>query len=221
MEYTLTDYLVSLFITILIYDTIPIILVLLKAKLKIWKIRIISILNFIIGISIFTYYTYLATGTFSHAAGGSLLWTLVGYWLMCKYCKVESKNKIGDSDQNKEVVNISNNVVKFHSIKKEDNESSSEIVEPSAEKSKRNLPFIICIIIIILLAVYSGYSTYKSYIYKESLSTMADKYKKLNDKNSDLQSQLDDLTTDYNNLKTAYEVVYQFYIENSTPFEAQ
>ena len=55
MDYSIYDYFASIFITAFIYDIVPVILVLLKVKLQTWKIRIISILNFIIGISIFTY----------------------------------------------------------------------------------------------------------------------------------------------------------------------
>lgn len=196
MKYSITDYIVSIFITILVYDTVPLILILLGVKLKIWMIRVISIVNYLIGILIFSYYNFLATGSIRYSTGAAFIWTIVGYWLMCKYCKTNSTDKFSDTNR-------------INNIK-----DTSEVTVPLTEKkSKHNYPFIVCIIIIILLIGYSCYCTYKSYVQKEALSILADKYKNLNDKNSELQSQLDALTLDYNNLENAYEVVYKLYKE--------
>ncbi len=212
MEYTPSDYLVSLFITILMYDTIPIILILLKTKLKIWQIRTISIINFIIGISIFTYYAYLATGTFSHSSGASLLWTLVGYWLMCKYCKRDSADIISDTNQCNNILSTSDNVIKFHSIEKEDNDITSESVLPvKGKKFKRNYPFIVCIIIIIFLLCYSCYSAYSLHIRKESLSIVTEHCNNLQKERASLQTEYDNLLIKYNSLENAYNEMQKKY----------
>lgn len=212
MKYSITDYIASIFITILVYDTIPILLVIFKAKLRTWLIRTISILNYIVGVSLFSYYNYLLIGSFKYSTGAAFIWTLIGYWLMCKYCKFESKAPIANVTKTTDSENLPNNVINFHSSEKNTSDTPDEkVLTVEVKKSKRNYRFVICIITIIILAVYSCYSTYKCYVQKEALTIMANKYKKLKDKNSELQSEFDDLSFDYYNLENAYEVVYELY----------
>lgn len=82
--YTFSDYLFSFFLTTFVYDFIPIIISIIGKKHKLSTIRIISIINYILGYSFF-YLLKSPYGDKPHI-GTAILWSSMGYWLMKDKC---------------------------------------------------------------------------------------------------------------------------------------
>lgn len=101
MEYTITDYLFSILLTLIVYDLLPVILSLTKKNLSLLTIRIISVFNYLFGYAFF-YYLQSAQGATPNA-GAALLWSVIGYALMKKRCFHPSEEQKQKSRENKSV----------------------------------------------------------------------------------------------------------------------
>lgn len=83
MNYTIIDYIFGIIITLLVYDLVPAIISIKCRNLKLRTIRIISIINYIVGYGFF-YLVQYSTGSIPNA-GAAFFWSFIGYYFMKKY----------------------------------------------------------------------------------------------------------------------------------------
>lgn len=180
MEYKFVDYLFGIIITIIVYDLIPIIVALKFRNLKLWVIRTISIVNYILGYGFFYTIHYLIGGT--NSTGGALLWSFIGYTLMKKY----SLKKDTFSD---------NNNVSYDNIIQLNNYSSSPDFTPC--KKKKKIKPLVLHGIFVFLTIYSICITVLMIMSNIKLNNTVSKY-------NSLESNYNDLLTDYDLLESGY-----------------
>ena len=217
MYYSISDYIFSLFITSAVYCLIPIIIAWKFRNLKLWIIRTISIVNYIIGVAFF----YYINGDSS--AGAAFLWSCVGYHLMKHYSLKNSATPASNClDESFDATNIP--IESSEAPLKET--IASSLTETIQKKKFKGIYLVVTI-----LLLYSFGITVCVFNITHTSNNLSTELELLQSKYEILQDNYDSLYEEYGILESSYYktrdylsvIIYLYSVEGAkdfvTPFD--
>lgn len=194
----------SLFLTAMIYLTIPVIFVLVNRPLKNITIITISIINMLIGIFFASLLFSLLSGSLSGGhSGGSLFWTFIGYVMMKKRLLYSSSNNVSEKEtddlhcESKAENNISNKTP-----------NNTKPTNPHVSKSKFHHILISILSILLFTSILFSIHVHQDYMQevkeKQNLSQRISQLELAIDNISQSNNELEKLCYNYHSLVDLY-----------------